>query len=61
MASHLHGRAANATLQPTTRFYEADQSVVITTDASPYGIGGFVSVNGVVTEYFADHISRSDC
>ena len=35
--------------------------MVITTVASPYGIGGFVSVNGVVTEYFADHISPTDC
>ena len=44
-----------------SRFYDTDHSVVITTDASPYGIGGFVSVNGVVTEYFADHICPSDC
>ena len=61
---HLFLTEAAGTISRTflwSRFYDTDHSVVITTDASPYCIGGFVSVNGVVTEYFADHISPTGC
>lgn len=44
-----------------TRFYENEQSVVITTDASPFGIGGWIAINGVVHEYYTDDIAPYDC
>ena len=34
--------------------------IEITTDASPYGIGGTLEVNGVLVEYFHDDISEHD-
>ena len=35
-------------------------ALIITTDASPWAIGGFLMVNGVITEYFHQAISQSD-
>ena len=40
-------------MQPAT-------TVSFTFDASPFGLGGFVSVNGSITEYFADVLSPFD-
>ena len=40
-------------------FGEGDQ-VHITTDASPWGIGGCLSLNGQVVEYFADALTARD-
>jgi hypothetical protein len=34
--------------------------VTIVTDASPWGIGGWISINGIVVQYFADRISAWD-
>ena len=35
-------------------------SIVVTTDASPYGIGGVLEVNGKIVSYFADSITQLD-
>ena len=35
--------------------------VVIYVDASPFGLGGWISVSGRPLQYFADGISESDC
>ena len=40
-------------MQPSTR-------VSFVFDASPFGLGGFVSVNGVITVYFAVVLSPFD-
>ena len=34
--------------------------VDIGTDASPWGLGGWLSVNGVITQYFASPITADD-
>ena len=34
--------------------------IVITTDASPYGIGGIISVDGMITGYFSDKVTDPD-
>ena len=34
--------------------------VEIGTDASPWGLGGWLSVNGVITQYFASPLTQDD-
>ena len=41
--------------------FNRGQLVVIYVDASPYGLGGWISVSGCPCQYFADGISESDC
>ena len=36
------------------------RKVVIVTDASPWGIGGWISIDGIILEYFADKITPFD-
>ena len=35
--------------------------VEIGTDASPWGLGGYLSINNTVVRYFASAISEADC
>ena len=42
-------------------YYGASDTFTITTDASPWGIGGWLAVNNRVIAYFADTISEDDC
>ena len=44
-----------------SRYYENHRSIVITTDASPFGIGGWIAIDGVVLEYYSDDICECDC
>ena len=57
----------NGTAGTITRTYEYDQyygspaAVVITTDASPHGIGGFLTIQGKIVDYFSGEITDRDC
>ena len=41
-------------------FRDSDSKVRITTDASPWGLGGFIEVQGKIVSFFADAISTHD-
>ena len=40
--------------------FAAEVDVEVTTDASPYGLGAWITVNGVIKEWFAEPISETD-
>ena len=42
-------------------FYNKGPKVIICVDASPYGLGAWLTVEGVPQEHFADTISDQDC
>ena len=42
-------------------YYGNPDNVRITTDASPYGIGGFITINGRIAAFFSDEITATDC
>ena len=37
------------------------RTIRITTDASPWGIGGYLTIDGEIQSFFADKISAEDC
>ena len=45
---------------PSSDSSRAETVVEIGTDASPWGLGGWLSVNGVITQYFASPLTKED-
>ena len=42
------------------RYFGSGHRVIITTDASPWGLGGFLTVDGQIVDFFSDAISDFD-
>ena len=42
-------------------YYGPTQKITITTDASPFGIGGWLEIDGKIVSYFAGQIYDFDC
>jgi hypothetical protein len=55
---HLGSIHRNYTLEA---FRGAGDQVLITTDASPWGLGGTLEINGKILSYFANAVAQFDC
>ena len=44
----------------TSAYLRQGTEVEIGTDASPWGMGGWFSINGTITHYFADKVTQAD-
>ena len=61
LIAFLSGVSGNLERKYTVDSYlRKGDSIVITTDASPYGIGGVLEVNGKIISFFADRITSLD-
>jgi hypothetical protein len=56
--SHNHGPIVRILVYET--FFKPEIDVEITSDASPFGLGAWLAVNGVILEWFAEPITDTD-
>ena len=57
----IHDGPSRSRTRQIERFSDRVVAVIdIGTDASPWGLGGWLSVNGTITQYFASPITADD-